>query len=208
MLSSSASFWLAGLPRAATMEEANGSAASSSREKRKPLKLDLGNLTEKNIGQLKKLNTYTFPVTYKDQFYEDLKKRLEYCRLGFYADVLVGSICCRPEERKEGGKALYIMTLSVLKPYRGRSLASQLVQWIVDKAQKEESVKDDVREVYLHVQTSNKTALTFYHKFDFKVTEEIKDYYQNIDPPDCYVLRRPVNGHELSQEVMNIGVEA
>lgn len=36
-------------------------------EKRKPLHLDGGNLTEKNMGQLKKLNLATFPVHYKDQ---------------------------------------------------------------------------------------------------------------------------------------------
>lgn len=47
------------------------------------------------------------------RFYLDLVKCLEYCRLGFCADVLVGSICCRLEERNEGGKALYIMTLSL-----------------------------------------------------------------------------------------------
>ncbi|CAK9018321.1 Probable N-acetyltransferase san (N-epsilon-acetyltransferase san) (Protein atado) (Protein separation anxiety) [Durusdinium trenchii] len=158
----------------------------------KALKLDLGNLTEKNMGQLKKLNTATFPVKYKDQFYLDLVKYFDFCRLGFYADVLVGSICCRLEDRDQvlgGGKALYIMTLSILKPYRQRSLASQLVQWILDRAQSKECQDKDVREIYLHVQTSNKTALQFYKKFGFKVTQEIKDYYHNIDPPDCYVLR-------------------
>ncbi|CAJ1361560.1 unnamed protein product [Effrenium voratum] len=173
-------------------------------EKRKPLHLDGGNLTEKNMGQLKKLNLATFPVHYKDQFYLDLVKCLEYCRLGFCADVLVGSICCRLEERNEGGKALYIMTLSVLEKYRQRTLASQLVQWILDKAQSAECRSIDVREIYLHVQTSNKTALQFYRKFGFKVTEKIEDYYQKIEPPDCYVLRRPMNGHDLADTVLDV----
>ena len=119
--------------------------------RRKALKLDLGNLTEKNMGQLKKLNTATFPVKYKDQFYLDLVKYFDYCRLGFYADVLVGSICCRLEDREDGGKALYIMTLSILEPYRKRNLASQLVQWILDRAQSKECQEKDVREIYLHV---------------------------------------------------------
>ena len=183
-------------PRGLTMAEDEG--------KRKALKLDLGNLTEKNMGQLKKLNTATFPVKYKDQFYLDLVKYFDYCRLGFYADVLVGSICCRLEEREDGGKALYIMTLSILEPYRKRNLASQLVQWILDRAQSKECQEKDVREIYLHVQTSNKTALQFYKKFGFKVTEKICDYYHNIDPPDCYVLRRPMNGHDLAHEVLDI----
>mmetsp|Transcript_103459 Transcript_103459/g.183789 ORF Transcript_103459/g.183789 Transcript_103459/m.183789 type:complete len:186 (-) Transcript_103459:43-600(-) len=183
---------------------AGDDGATPSTSRRKPLKLELGNLTEKNMGQLKKLNLATFPVLYKDQFYLDLVKSLQYCRLGFYADVLVGSICCRLEDREAGGKALYIMTLSVLEPYQQRSLATQLVQWILDQAQGKECQDQGVQEIYLHVQTSNQRALDFYGKFGFKVTEEIKDYYKKIEPPDCYVLRRPLNGAELTQPALKV----
>eukprot|EP00931_Biecheleriopsis_adriatica_P076842 TRINITY_DN50507_c0_g1_i1.p1 TRINITY_DN50507_c0_g1~~TRINITY_DN50507_c0_g1_i1.p1 ORF type:complete len:189 (+),score=48.06 TRINITY_DN50507_c0_g1_i1:57-623(+) len=183
-------------------DEANGATSSTSR--RKPLKLDFGNLTEKNVGQLKKLNLSTFPVLYQEKFYTDLVKSFEYCRLGYFADVLVSAICARLEERKEGGKGLYIMTLSVLKPYRERTLASQLLQWLVDKAESKECKEEDVREVYLHMQTSNREGLAFYRKFGFKVTAKIEDYYKKIDPPDCYVLRKPVNGAELECEEMQV----
>jgi ribosomal protein S18 acetylase RimI-like enzyme len=44
----------------------------------------------------------------------------------------------------------------------------------------------------LHVQTSNDAALEFYKKFGFTVTDTIKDYYKRIDPPDCFVLSKPV----------------
>jgi len=161
--------------------------------KKKQLKLDLGQLTEKNVGQLKKLNTATFPVHYTDQFYQDLLKFLDYSRLGYYADVLVSSICCRLEDRQGGGKSLYIMTLSVLKPYQRRNLATQLIQWAIDKAEGKDGQQDDVQEMYLHVQTSNASAVSFYKMFGFEVTEEIKNYYKKIDPPDCYVLRKPLN---------------
>jgi len=162
---------------------------------RKILKLDLGHLTEKNVGQLMKLNHSTFPVTYQSQFYQDLLKYLDYSRLGFYADVLVSSICCRLEERPVvGGRALYIMTLSVLKPYQRRGIASQLIEWAVEKAQTKEGQADDIQEIYLHVQTSNEGALSFYKTFGFEVTEEIKNYYKKIEPPDCYVLRKVLNG--------------
>eukprot|EP00930_Biecheleria_cincta_P095472 TRINITY_DN87431_c0_g1_i1.p1 TRINITY_DN87431_c0_g1~~TRINITY_DN87431_c0_g1_i1.p1 ORF type:complete len:207 (+),score=41.40 TRINITY_DN87431_c0_g1_i1:56-622(+) len=181
-------------------EEADEATPSESR--RKPLKLEFGNLTEKNMGQLKKLNLATFPVVYKDQFYIDLVKSLEFCRLGFFTDVLVSSICCRLEDRPAGGKALYIMTLSVLKPYQKRTLASQLVQWILDKAQSKECEDKGVQELFLHVQTSNTSALNFYKKFGFKITEKIENYYKNIDPPDCFVLRRPLNGATLDVPVL------
>lgn len=152
---------------------ADGSAAP----KRKPLKLDLDRITEKNIGQLKKLNTATFPVVYHDPFYETVLKNLktsDYCRLGYYSDVLVSAICCRLEPRLQGGQALYMMTLSVLKPYQRRSLASQLVQWAIDHAQSKEHEEDDVRVMYLHVQTSNEAAITFYKSFGFEVTQTIE----------------------------------
>mmetsp|Transcript_11067 Transcript_11067/g.25336 ORF Transcript_11067/g.25336 Transcript_11067/m.25336 type:complete len:201 (-) Transcript_11067:143-745(-) len=171
-------------------------AASSSgddgRRRPMPLKLEFGQLTEKNLGQLKKLNTATFPVHYKEMFYNDLLKCLDYSRLGYVVDVLVASICCRLEDRAAGGKALYIMTLSVLNAYQRRSLATQLIKWAIEKAEGEKGQSDDVREIYLHVQTSNEGALAFYKKFDFEVCEEIKNYYKKIDPPDCYVLRRKI----------------
>merc|ERR1712232_671939 len=137
----------------------------------------------------------TFPVRYNEQFYEDLMSHLDYCCLGYFSDVLVGSICCRLEERKsgEGGAALYIMTLSVLDAYRRRSLASQLVQWALDKAASQAGKDDDIREIYLHVQSSNNEALCFYGGFGFDVTAEIKNYYSKIENPDCYVLTKKVN---------------
>mmetsp|Transcript_14436 Transcript_14436/g.28490 ORF Transcript_14436/g.28490 Transcript_14436/m.28490 type:complete len:199 (+) Transcript_14436:50-646(+) len=167
-------------------------------KRRKQLKLEIGHLTEKNIGQVKKLNTATFPVRYQDQFYTDLMKSLDYSRLGFYADILVSSICCRLEDRAAGGRALYIMTLSVLKPYQRRGLASQLIEWVVDKAQGKEGQADEVQEIYLHVQTSNAGAIAFYKQYDFEITDEIPNYYKNIEPPDCYVLRRELNGNQPS----------
>lgn len=166
---------------------------------RKALNLELGHLTEKNVGQLKKLNSSTFPVTYQTQFYSDLLKFLDYSRLGFYADILVSSICCRLEERPAGlgGRALYIMTLSVLKPYQRKGIASQLIQWVVEKAQDKQGQENEIQEIYLHVQTSNEGALSFYKTFGFEVTEELKNYYKKIEPPDCYVLRKPLNGGKL-----------
>mmetsp|Transcript_61173 Transcript_61173/g.162558 ORF Transcript_61173/g.162558 Transcript_61173/m.162558 type:complete len:198 (-) Transcript_61173:136-729(-) len=166
----------------------------ATRDPKKPriLKVGFGHITAKNIGQLKKLNSATFPVHYKDKFYQDLLGWLDYSRLGYYADILVGSVCCRLEARVEGGKTLYVMTLSVLKAYQRHGMASQLLRWAVERAEGPDGDADDVRELYLHVQTSNEAAISFYKSFGFEIAEEIKDFYSKIDPPDCYILRRPV----------------
>ena len=54
-------------------------------------------------------------------------------------------------------------------------------------------VKDrGVKKMYLHVQSSNESALAFYKKHGFTVKEELRDYYTDIDPPHCFVLERIV----------------
>merc|ERR1711937_1133920 len=112
-------------------------------------------------------------------------------RLGYFADILVGSICCRVEDLKgsPGKKAIYIKTLSVLKPYQRHKMASQLLEWALDKAEREPG-NENIEEMFLNVQTSNKGAQEFYKSHGFEIAEEIKGYYLPLDPPDCYVLRK------------------
>lgn len=50
--------------------------------------------------------------------------------------------------------------------------------------------KQNIGEIYLHVQTNNKDAISFYKKFGFEITETIQNYYTNITPPDCYVVTK------------------
>ncbi|KAH1057347.1 hypothetical protein J1N35_035412 [Gossypium stocksii] len=50
--------------------------------------------------------------------------------------------------------------------------------------------KQNILEIYLHVQTNNEDAINFYKKFGFEITETIKNYYTNIDPLDCFVLAK------------------
>jgi len=200
------------------MVSAEREGESGKARRRKQLTLDVGHLTDKNLGQLQKLNECTLPVAYKEQFYTGLLKHLEFSRLGYFADVLVASICCRVEERPAGGKALCIMTLSVLPAYQRRGMASQLIKWVIDKAEGKEVKKgadkyramaetnpvthEDIQEIYLHVQTSNAGAVEFYKSFGFEITQEIKGYYKKIEPPDCFVLRRPLNGFALDKSAV------
>jgi len=50
--------------------------------------------------------------------------------------------------------------------------------------------KQNISEIYLHVQTNNEDALNFYKKFGFEITDTIQNYYTNITPPDCYLLTK------------------
>eukprot|EP00397_Hematodinium_sp_SG-2012_P020395 GEMP01021010.1.p1 GENE.GEMP01021010.1~~GEMP01021010.1.p1 ORF type:complete len:192 (+),score=20.48 GEMP01021010.1:205-780(+) len=159
------------------------------------LKLDLGHVTDKNIKQVQILNHATFPVHYRDRFYEEMLKDLTFTRLGFYADVLACAICCRIDPRQDvpqddkRTKRLYILTLSVLPAYRRRGFGKQLLDFVYTTIQ-DQAFRDEIFDVYLHVHTANIAALEFYKSCGFEQKEEIKDYYKNLDPPDCFMLSK------------------
>lgn len=118
----------------------------------------------------------------------------------------MSAICCRSEPLDDGTdmKKLYIMTLGwlrstdielqyltmhitgVLEAYRNHQIGSKLLSRALEAAEKDTTVA----EIYLHVQTNNATAIAFYRRFGFEITDTIPDYYKNIHPRDCYVLKR------------------
>jgi ribosomal protein S18 acetylase RimI-like enzyme len=142
--------------------------------------LVLGPLTEKNIGQLRVLNTQCFPVRYQDSFYEQLKANADLVRLGHCADCLVAAIGCKIQSSR-----LYIMTLGVLENYRRCNFGSQLVEWAVETARKK-----SLGEIALHVQTNNIGAIEFYKKHGFTIIHTDPNYYPQLDPSGAHYLVR------------------
>ncbi|KAL5126060.1 N-alpha-acetyltransferase 50 [Glycine soja] len=148
--------------------------------------ISLDGVRDKNLMQLKKLNLALFPVRYNDKYYTDALASGEFTKLAYYSDICVGAIACRLEKKEGGGQVrVYIMTLGVLAPYRGLGIGTRLLNHVLDLCSKQ-----NISEVYLHVQTNNEDAINFYKKFGFEITETIQNYYTNITPPDCYVLTR------------------
>ncbi|XP_057248405.1 uncharacterized protein LOC104887712 isoform X2 [Beta vulgaris subsp. vulgaris] len=103
----------------------------------------------------------------------------------YYNDICVGAIACRLEKRDDGAVRVYIMTLGVLAPYRGLGVGTKLLNHVLEL-----SAKQNISEIYLHVQTNNEEAMNFYKKFGFEITDTIHNYYTNITPPDCYVVTK------------------
>ncbi|MED6205352.1 hypothetical protein PIB30_016729 [Stylosanthes scabra] len=148
--------------------------------------ISLDGVRDKNLMQLKKLNIALFPVRYNEKYYSDALASGEFTKLAYYSDICVGAIACRLEKKESGGQIrVYIMTLGVLAPYRGLGIGTKLLNHVLDLCSKQ-----NIAEVYLHVQTNNEDAINFYKKFGFEITETIQNYYTNITPPDCYVLTR------------------
>ena len=56
---------------------------------------------------------------YSEAFYNKLTNYQRYSSLAYYKDLLIGAISCKFEDSPElGCKVVYIMTITVLKPYR------------------------------------------------------------------------------------------
>ncbi|XP_065045539.1 uncharacterized protein LOC135581603 isoform X2 [Musa acuminata AAA Group] len=143
--------------------------------------ISLDGVRDKNVMQLKKFNTALFPVRYNDKYYADALASGDFTRLG--PSRLLPAL-----DLKEGGAiCVYIMTLGVLAPYRGLGVGTKLLNHVLDL-----SHKQNIWEIYLHVQTNNDDAIAFYKKFGFEITDTIRNYYMNISPPDCYVLGKVI----------------
>ncbi|XP_065045538.1 uncharacterized protein LOC135581603 isoform X1 [Musa acuminata AAA Group] len=149
--------------------------------------ISLDGVRDKNVMQLKKFNTALFPVRYNDKYYADALASGDFTRLAYFSDICVGSIACRLEKKEGGAICVYIMTLGVLAPYRGLGVGTKLLNHVLDL-----SHKQNIWEIYLHVQTNNDDAIAFYKKFGFEITDTIRNYYMNISPPDCYVLGKVI----------------
>ena len=82
--------------------------------------ISFGEISSKNIEQVRKLNLAVFPVKYNEKFYNDLANNpiQLYSHLGFFSDILVGAICSRIEPQEGSSFKIYVMTIGVLAPYR------------------------------------------------------------------------------------------
>ena len=48
-------------------------------------------------------------------------------KLAYLKDVLIGAVSCKEDTLDSGEKAVYIMTITVLKPYRRYGIGSMLL---------------------------------------------------------------------------------
>ncbi|KAF8048810.1 hypothetical protein N665_2396s0002 [Sinapis alba] len=79
----------------------SSSAVGTGRE----VSVSLDGKRDKNLMQLKKLNTVLFPVGYNDKYYADTISSGEFTKLAYYSDIYVGAIACRLEKKEDGGHA-------------------------------------------------------------------------------------------------------
>eukprot|EP01122_Echinamoeba_exundans_P013761 TRINITY_DN6059_c0_g1_i1.p1 TRINITY_DN6059_c0_g1~~TRINITY_DN6059_c0_g1_i1.p1 ORF type:complete len:199 (+),score=47.49 TRINITY_DN6059_c0_g1_i1:44-598(+) len=164
--------------------------ASGAAPKAKFEEAELGDITEKNLQQVKQIHQVVFPITYNPKFYQSLPKNPQLSKIAYFSDIAVGVVCCtlHPRPNDQPGSRLYIMTLGVLSAYRNMGIGKKLLQYVLDYA----AEKSNIHEVYLHVWVKNEDALNWYLKQGFKNVETIQNYYKNIEEPHCHLLVKPV----------------
>lgn len=53
--------------------------------------------------------------------------------------------------------------------------------------------KTPIQSIYLHMQTSNEAGLKFYARCGFEIVKKIENYYEDITPPDSYLMKLQLN---------------
>ncbi|KAF5351788.1 hypothetical protein D9756_007539 [Leucocoprinus leucothites] len=152
-------------------------------------RVSFASITSNNLGTVRRLNSVLFPIRYSEKFYRDilLPEAEDFCKLVYYNDIPVGTICCRLENKNDQTH-LYLMTMGVLAPYRSRGLGAQSLELVLKAAK--DHVKPKIKKIYLHVQVSNDGAKAFYERHGFTEVEIHKDYYRKIEPHDAWVLEK------------------
>jgi len=173
------------LPKPEERQFLNGVQEKPAHAKAK-VDIKFGDLSEKNVEQFRILNYLNLPVIYSEDFYRRLTSFTRYSKLYYLKDVLIGAISCKEDTLEDGSKAVYIMTITVLKPYRRYGIGSQLLQQAIEDCARSKKIKV----MTLHVQKGNDQAMEFYRKHGFTIKEELKDYYTDLTPADCFVLEK------------------
>lgn len=172
-----------------------------------------------HIQPLRRINSLLLPINYPDSFYNkilDPSSTPSFSRVILWQDdpsnapKVVGGIVCRldpslaPDSTPAAPKFvdsvcdIYVQSLVLLSPYRGRGLAAAALKSVIDAAT--EQIRFKIAGLYAHVWTENTEALEWYAARGFKKEEPaINGYYKRLKPESAWILRRRLSvGDHLS----------
>ena len=153
-----------------------------------------------------------FPISYPDQWYDDIVQDKKYFALAacdtstqsivalIVANILPLGNCNREDQRilhrtfSLTTSVCYILILGVVKQYRRQGLASILFENLLNQLRQSETCKA----IYLHVLHSNKQAIEFYQSKAFQYRSHLP-YYYLIKGKHCdaYCFARYINGKRI-----------
>ncbi|RDA91233.1 hypothetical protein CP533_3398 [Ophiocordyceps camponoti-saundersi (nom. inval.)] len=152
-----------------------------------------------DTAALRRINALLLPVSYPDSFYARAVCRAQSGRFsrvitwahdGEEAKV-VGGVVCRLESDDEHHLAqrLYIQSLCLLAPYRGKGLMAAALDHVIATATSDAAL--DVRSVTAHVWTDNEDGLRWYESRGFdRRHQPIAGYYLKLRPDSAWLVHR------------------
>ncbi|ROL27996.1 N-alpha-acetyltransferase 60 [Anabarilius grahami] len=148
-------------------------------------------LCHDDIERIKVLCGEWFPIEYPDSWYHDITSNKKFFSLaatyrGGIVGMIVAEIKSRTKVHKEDGDILassfpvdtqvaYILSLGVMKEFRKHGVGSLLLDSL--KEHISTTAQDHCKAIYLHVLTTNNTAIHFYENRDFKQHHYLPYYY-------------------------------
>ncbi|KAL6476197.1 hypothetical protein MHYP_G00146960 [Metynnis hypsauchen] len=148
-------------------------------------------LCQDDIDSVKVLCGDWFPIEYPDSWYHDITSNKKFFSLaatfkGGIVGMIVAEIKGRTKVHKEDGDILassfpvdtqvaYILSLGVVKEFRKHGIGSLLLDSLKDHIST--TAQDHCKAIYLHVLTTNLTAIHFYENRDFKQHHYLPYYY-------------------------------
>ncbi|KAI7803583.1 N-alpha-acetyltransferase 60 [Triplophysa rosa] len=148
-------------------------------------------LCHDDIERIKVLCGEWFPIEYPDSWYHDITSNKKFFSLaatfrGGIVGMIVAEIKSRTKVHKEDGDILassfpvdtqvaYILSLGVVKEFRKHGIGSLLLDSL--KEHISTTAQDHCKAIYLHVLTTNNTAIYFYENRDFKQHHYLPYYY-------------------------------
>ncbi|XP_036880342.2 N-alpha-acetyltransferase 60 isoform X1 [Manis javanica] len=148
-------------------------------------------LCHDDIDIVKHLCGDWFPIEYPDSWYRDITSNKRFFSLaatyrGAIVGMIVAEIKSRTKIHKEDGDILasnfsvdtqvaYILSLGVVKEFRKHGIGSLLLESLKDHIST--TAQDHCKAIYLHVLTTNSTAIHFYENRDFKQHHYLPYYY-------------------------------
>ncbi|KAG7237461.1 hypothetical protein INR49_032328, partial [Caranx melampygus] len=148
-------------------------------------------LCHDDIENVKLLCGDWFPIEYPDSWYQDITSNKKFFSLaatfrGGIVGMIVAEIKGRTKVHKEDGDILassfpvdtqvaYILSLGVVKEFRKHGIGSLLLDSL--KEHISTTAQDHCKAIYLHVLTTNNTAIHFYENRDFRQHHYLPYYY-------------------------------
>ncbi|XP_076821559.1 N-alpha-acetyltransferase 60-like [Clavelina lepadiformis] len=173
-------------------------------------------LTSDDISTLKELCMEWFPIKYPDSWYQHVAvdKRF-YSLVATFEDKIIAILIAEikpywqvlredcdllASSFSQDTKVAYILSLGVTKTFRRQGVASYLLYNFISTTCVHNNISSqEVKAIYLHVLSTNKSAIQFYERHKFKLLHFLPAYYV-IDgvPRDGFSYVLHVNGGQPS----------